>query len=225
MTTAYRGRAPSSASVLALVPADSIVRRWIAAAFPITEKADEAAAVVFAPDVRLSHELPSVACLPVQREDDWFVADGAWSHAGVRADAYASNEATLLAALRFVLAEDRNERLRGPLRMTWLGPLGELFPSEPVIGSSFTIGGGVHVGRSPSAEICLRQGGHSDQNSVARRHAHLAPVEGGVHVYDLESTNGIYVGGTRVNDARLTPGDELAICGTLRLRLDGALPE
>jgi len=223
MTTAYRGRPPGDLAVLALVLEGSVVRRWIESSFRITEKVEEAAAVVFTPDVRMTYPLPAVASLPVERDDDWFVADGAWSHAGVLADAYASSEATLIAALRFVLAEDRAARTSGPLRMTWLGPLGELFPNEPVIGSTFAIGDGVHVGRSPSAEICLRQGPHSDQNSVARRHAHLAPVEGGVHVYDVKSTNGIYVRGTRVNDARLVPGDELAICGTLRLRLDGAL--
>jgi hypothetical protein len=222
---AYRGSAPRSHAVLPLVPESSIVRKWIASAFDVVDAPELATAVVFSPDRLQTHALPAVACLPVVRDDDWFVAEGAWAYAGVRADAYASNSSTLLAALRFVLAEDRAARLRGPLRLTWLGPLGELFPSDPPIGTSFPIReGGVDLGRSPNADICLRQGAHSDQCSVARRHANLAPVGSGVHVYDLESTNGIYVGGVRVQEALLEPGDELAICGTLRLRVDGCAP-
>jgi len=225
VVTAYRGAAPETFSVLVLGDVPDIARQWIEAHYSIVETAARASAVVFDPREKQPHALPCVACLPVLRDDDWFVADGAWSHCAVRADAYASNEATLLAALRFVLAEDRAARAVGPPRLTWLGPLGELFPPIPPIGASFRIREeGVHLGRAPDAHIQLRQGAHSDQNSVARRHAHLALVAHGVHVYDLKSTNGIYVRGVRVTDAVLEPADELAICGTLRLRLDGALP-
>ena len=130
-------------------PADSVVHGWLAGTdSPRCDDPSRAAVIVFSPATAGAEEISgsaaragqrAVACLPVLRADGWFVAAGAESYGNVRADAYASDEATLRAALRFVTAEEREARTQGPFRMTWLGPLGELNLHEPPIGRSFPI--------------------------------------------------------------------------------------
>jgi len=66
-------------------------------------------------------------------------------------------------------------------------------------------GNRVVVGRSREADIVL-----ADPN-VSRRHAELRRDESGWQVVDLGSTNGIKVNGRRVDQAGLTPGDQLTI--------------
>jgi hypothetical protein len=66
-------------------------------------------------------------------------------------------------------------------------------------------GSRVVVGRSREADIVL-----ADPN-VSRRHAELRRDEGGWHVVDLGSTNGIKVNGRRVDQAGLSPGDQITI--------------
>jgi hypothetical protein len=66
-------------------------------------------------------------------------------------------------------------------------------------------GNRVVVGRSREADIVL-----ADPN-VSRRHAELRRDEGGWHVVDLGSTNGIKVNGRRVDQAGLSPGDHITI--------------
>jgi len=66
-------------------------------------------------------------------------------------------------------------------------------------------GNRVVVGRSREADIVL-----ADPN-VSRRHAELRCDEGGWHVVDLGSTNGIKVNGRRVDQAGLSPGDQITI--------------
>jgi hypothetical protein len=180
-------------------------------------------AVIFAPTSPpvTSRQRVAIAFLPVVRDDGFHVAPDAVRHAAVRADAYASCRYTLIDALRFALSEDRAARRSGPLRLTWLGPLGELFPQEPRIGSHFPIASSLLVGRSAPCDVQLRQGPHSDQCSVARQHAKLERTDGGVIVRDLGSTNGVFLRGERVQESMVMPGEEIAICGTLRLRLDG----
>ena len=66
-------------------------------------------------------------------------------------------------------------------------------------------GSRVVVGRSREADIVL-----ADPN-VSRRHAELRRDENGWHVLDLGSTNGIKVNGRRVDQAGLSPGDQITI--------------
>jgi hypothetical protein len=66
-------------------------------------------------------------------------------------------------------------------------------------------GSRVVVGRSREADIVL-----ADPN-VSRRHAELRRDESGWQVVDLGSTNGIKVNGRRVDQAGLTPGDQITI--------------
>jgi len=61
--------------------------------------------------------------------------------------------------------------------------------------------GRVLIGRSTSADICL------PSSLVSRNHAAIVKTAGFVKVEDLGSTNGTYVGGRRVTECRLEPGD------------------
>ncbi|MFO0740008.1 MAG: FHA domain-containing protein [Labilithrix sp.] len=128
------------------------------------------------------------------------------------ADAYASQESALPAAIAWVKAEDRSGRARGPWRVVYLGSLGE----EPVVrdtpvGKTVVLGAEpILIGRLESCAICLRQGPHSDQNTVARANTKVELVNGRPIITDLQSTNG-----TRVHDR------ELAVGLGQHLRLDG----
>ena len=62
-----------------------------------------------------------------------------------------------------------------------------------------------HVGINYSPEIVL------DDSSVSRRHAEVRFADGAWHVRDLESTNGTYVNGSRIETARLEAGDRLQV--------------
>lgn len=217
--------------VLPLVPRESAVESWLSSlGYELSRSPDEADVIVFFPSavekahaLARDHSLPCLACRPVETKlDGWFVADDAMSFAAVRADAYASEPRALDQALRFVIDEARTERFQGSLRITWLGSLGEVHPvASPPIGSSVPLLENLTVGRSVSAQLCLRQGAHSDQNTVARLHAIFERTSEGAFVRDLGSTNGTWVRGSMVERADLRPGDEVGIACTHRLRLDG----
>ncbi len=170
---------------------------------------------------RFGADLAFVACHPLSGDE--LMAVDAEARFGVRADTYASTERGLHEALSFVRQEDRGARARGPLRLVWLGALGQLEPRDVgPVGRAYALTATAIVGRSPSSDIVLRTGGHSDQNTVARRHAAVT-VEGEVvRIRDFSSTNGTWVDGRRVAEGVLLPGSELAFAGTLRFRLDGA---
>jgi hypothetical protein len=186
--------------------------------------------VVFSPDradeayqraVELS--APRVAFMPVTSSVGWMVADGAYDYVSISADAYASSEETLSTAIELAAREVCEDRVRGPLRLTYLGSLGELSPRGPILGASVRVGDPVFIGRAPDATISLRQG-HSDQSTVARRHARVERTARGTSVTDLQSTNGTWVNGKRVAAVDLAVGDEIAIACTHRFRLDGVAP-
>lgn len=71
----------------------------------------------------------------------------------------------------------------------------------------------VLVGRSPECDLML------DDRSISRRHAQLFFREGRWILIDLESTNGSYINGERVQRAELLPGDVVTI-GSEQLRVD-----
>lgn len=128
------------------------------------------------------------------------------------ADAYASSEGALPAAIAWAKSEDRSARTRGPWRVVYLGSLGE----DPVVrdtpvGKTVVLGAEpILIGRLESCAICLRQGPHSDQNTVARANTKVELVNGRPIITDLRSTNG-----TRIQDR------ELAVGLGQHLRLDG----
>ncbi|HET9359338.1 MAG TPA: FHA domain-containing protein [Vicinamibacterales bacterium] len=67
--------------------------------------------------------------------------------------------------------------------------------------------GGVRtIGRSAGADFIV------DAALVSRVHCRLSALPGGeLEVHDLESTNGTFVNDTRVETARIAPGDRLRV--------------
>jgi hypothetical protein len=77
------------------------------------------------------------------------------------------------------------------------------------MGQIFPISGEAAIGRDPGNTVSL-----STDSTVSRRHAVIAPGDGGFVIRDEGSSNGTYVNGARVTEAPLRPGDELSIGGT-----------
>ncbi len=76
----------------------------------------------------------------------------------------------------------------------------------PNAGSRFLLDREVTVvGRHPDADIFL------DDVTVSRRHVELRRELGELHLVDLGSLNGTYVGGERVDERSLHSGDEVQI--------------
>jgi len=65
------------------------------------------------------------------------------------------------------------------------------------------------LGRAPDCEVIVE--GHD----VSRYHAELTVDEDGLRVLDLGSTNGTFVNGIRVTEAKLSPGDSLVVGSSL----------
>jgi hypothetical protein len=92
--------------------------------------------VVFSPDhgteahaMARDGSLGLVAFMPVvTRFAEWIVADDAYEFVETRADAYASDSATLDLAVQVVASEEHAHRTTGPLRLTYRGTLGEHRP-------------------------------------------------------------------------------------------------
>jgi pSer/pThr/pTyr-binding forkhead associated (FHA) protein len=62
------------------------------------------------------------------------------------------------------------------------------------------------IGRSTGADFIL------DAALVSRVHCQLLALgDGALEVRDLESTNGTYVNGARIERARLSPGDKVRV--------------
>lgn len=76
----------------------------------------------------------------------------------------------------------------------------------PNAGSKFVLDADVtRAGRHPNSDIFL------DDITVSRTHAEIARVEGGFVVRDMGSLNGTYVNRERIDETRLSNGDELQI--------------
>ena len=61
------------------------------------------------------------------------------------------------------------------------------------------------IGRAPNADFIV------DATLVSRLHCRLSAGATELHVEDLESTNGTYVNGERVQHAALKSGDKLGV--------------
>ena len=70
------------------------------------------------------------------------------------------------------------------------------------------------LGRSKECDISL------NLVHLSRKHARLTVSQSGLEIRDLESSNGTFVNGERVDHAELKPGDELSF-DTLRFRVHG----
>ena len=211
-------------------PAESPVHRW---ASTLTATLDACAFAADDPSARARAEraqatmpaLRTIACLPLDTAHFLGIPPGATELVGVRADAYASDARTFAQGLAFVLAEDRALRERGPLRLVLLGPLG-MEQGRPAAGTTVALDPTcTRLGRAEGCTLRLPQG-HSDQSNIARVHALIEPgTLGALQVRDAGTSNGTWLRGERLDATAHTigPGDELALCGLLRIRLDGAV--
>lgn len=81
-----------------------------------------------------------------------------------------------------------------------------VFDNGPVTGYTYVLGQGTtEAGRSNEAGLFL------GDVTVSRRHAEFSLVDGVLSVRDLGSTNGTYVNMELVEEATLSPGDEVII--------------
>jgi ABC-2 type transport system ATP-binding protein len=77
-------------------------------------------------------------------------------------------------------------------------------------GREFPVSGTVLVGRDPSADVVLAD------SEISSRHASFMPLDGGIAVEDLGSTNGTFVNGNRVTGShQLQAGDRIRIGATV----------
>lgn len=88
------------------------------------------------------------------------------------------------------------------------------------IGESFHLEGTSVIGRSPEADVTIAEA------SISRRHARLVPrAEPGVWgVVDLDSSNGVFVGGERIRKAEVRDGD-IFVLGDVELRFRDEITE
>lgn len=78
----------------------------------------------------------------------------------------------------------------------------------------FPITGSHVLGRSKECDICL------GVVHLSRQHAKISVTDGGLQVQDLDSSNGTFVNGKKINAALVYAGDELAF-DTLRFKVFG----
>jgi len=81
-------------------------------------------------------------------------------------------------------------------------------------GRSFALGDRpLVVGRSPEVEIVL------NDTNVSRRHAEFWRTSEGVAVRDLQSTNGTFVNGHRIDAVSLSPNDDVTVAN-IHMRIE-----
>ena len=97
-------------------------------------------------------------------------------------------------------ARDRTPSLAGRLVV-------EIGPDE---GKEFSLRGTMRIGRSEDSEITLADA------QASRHHAAISPEPGGFTVQDLNSSNGTFVNGKRLDEPRiLKDGDRLRVANTV----------
>lgn len=112
---------------------------------------------------------------------------------------------------------DPTERIDIPRRAPSIGRFQlRMVRGAPAYGV-YPIEGPIHIGRSDESDIFLID------PSVSRKHAVIDVDAGWPIVHDLESTNGTFVNGERIETRRLSEGDVVAFGKTeLRLEVAGA---
>jgi pSer/pThr/pTyr-binding forkhead associated (FHA) protein len=71
--------------------------------------------------------------------------------------------------------------------------------------NSFIINKKTTIGRDPSCDICLTL------DYLSRQHVSLEPQNGKLFIEDLNSSNGTFVNGEKINKAELKPGDKIKL--------------
>ncbi len=198
----------------------SPVRRWLQdAAFALVSNADDAKVVVFDPrdgPPSPHHAAPCVAVLPLDDADQDMVHPDSPRFVEMVADAYAGDARGLQSAVSYVV-QPRPAPSVDPW-ITYVGGLGTP-ATATAVGTTVALDERRTIGRS-SCDLLLRQGAHSDQNIVARRHALIEPTAAGPVAHDLGSTNGTWVHGQPIDAPMpLQAPVDVVISGCLHLRL------
>jgi hypothetical protein len=100
--------------------------------------------------------------------------------------------------------------------------LAEAPPGRPVLvlerggglsaGASFTLNGGVTIGRSPQTDIPI------EDRFASARHARIYERDGFAYVQDMGSTNGTYLNGKRLDSPELLRTDDRIRIGDTEFR-------
>lgn len=72
----------------------------------------------------------------------------------------------------------------------------------------------IRVGRTASSTVAI------PDSSVSAQHAKIARLEGAFVLIDLESTNGTFLNGRRIDRVRLSDGDRIRFGGTVEVRVE-----
>ncbi len=72
-------------------------------------------------------------------------------------------------------------------------------------GSSKVVGGRLTIGKAADNDLVLTD------DTVSRHHCEIVRAPDGLHVRDLDSTNGTKIDGTRIREAMVTPGSVLKV--------------
>jgi hypothetical protein len=117
----------------------------------------------------------------------------------------------LMAAARDALGVAAEPAVEPPAELRLVATAGN------ALGTEIRVGDGFEIGRQESG-----QGSLAGDPELSRRHARFRRGPGGYVIEDLNSTNGTYVNGRRIEGAhQLTPGDTIEV-GSTMLRVDGA---
>ena len=112
-------------------------------------------------------------------------------------------------------AHEPTERIEVPRRAPSVGRFQLRMVRGVTAYGVYPIEGPINIGRSDESDIFLVD------PSVSRKHAVIDVDAGWPIVHDLESTNGTFVNGERIETRRLSPGDLVAF-GKTELRLEVA---
>jgi hypothetical protein len=84
-----------------------------------------------------------------------------------------------------------------------------VFTAGPLSGEKFDLApGGLMIGRDPgSVQIVIKDG------RVSKKHAWIGERDGSIVIVDRGSTNGTYLNGARIQEAKVVPGDIITLSG------------
>src|SRR4051812_15879259 len=77
----------------------------------------------------------------------------------------------------------------------------------------------ISIGRVDANEIVL------PRRNISRHHTRITVEDGRLHIADMNSTNGTFVNGVRINGAQMLMDDDLVVIGDFRLVFDLAAEE
>lgn len=196
------------------IPDRDLVESW---GLDVEVTDDNADVVIFDPREVGRPDAPSIGWLDCAVDPSGLLHPGATQMYRRRADAYAGDRDGLRSALDWLLA---GRPLPNDPSLVYLGGLGTTAAHGIRVGTAVPLTNPCTVGRSQSNDLVLRQGAHSDQNIVARRHASVSFQIGGPRLHDCGSTNGTYIDRGRIScRTTIVSGEEFAIASCFRVLL------